>query len=235
MIIRRDAAKFRNELEYEHKPGYAEKVKHDLQLHLLNYDEGVDKLIYLYGVMEQIDDLYSKHLSTCKFKDNPPGECDQNWYYVKMKMYTEQEIRRLNPEHEFTILRPRLNSTLIKQNLVSLETHPAVAKLYLSALDKINSKVFERNLLDDLRLTVEILLKEILNNNAPLEGQKVDLAKYLDSRGVSKHLINMYVALHTYFSNYQNDYVKHNDNVNRQEIEVMINLTSTFVNFMLHV
>lgn len=45
----------------------------------------------------------------------------------------------------------------------------------------------------------------------------------------------MFVLLKDYFTKYQNEYVKHNDKVNKLEIELMLNLTSTFINFLLNV
>ena len=45
----------------------------------------------------------------------------------------------------------------------------------------------------------------------------------------------MFVTLQDYFVKYQNNYIKHDDNVNKHEIELMINLSSTFMNFILNI
>ena len=102
-------------------------------------------------------------------------------------------------------------------------------------MDKLNEEKYERNLLDDLRLMLETFLKAILQNNKRLETQKEDLGKYLEARNISVEVRNMFVTLKDYFSKYQNEYVKHNDSVNKVEIEFMINLTSTFASFLLNI
>lgn len=50
-----------------------------------------------------------------------------------------------------------------------LEGYVKSKKLYDSALNKIKEKIFERNALDDMRLSFELLMKEILRNDKPLE------------------------------------------------------------------
>jgi hypothetical protein len=233
-LIRKEADNFKNTLEYDYKHNHHLQVKRELESMLFNYDEKVDKLIFLYQTLNNIEGLLSDHNLDCPHK-NDPETCVENVYYETLKFFTEQEIRKLNPSYEFSILRPNINSTLIKQNLISLETHPKTAKIYLAALDKINQASYQRNLLDDLRLTLEILLKDLLQNEKPLEKQKEDIGKYLKTKNVSSEVSNMFVILQDYFGKYQNSYVKHDDNVNKHEIELMINLTSTFVNFLLNI
>jgi hypothetical protein len=44
----------------------------------------------------------------------------------------------------------------------------------------------------------------------------------------------MFRTLLDYFSKYQNEYVKHNDQVKKEEIDFMVNLSSAFINFILN-
>ena len=234
IIIAKEADKFKKLLEPDFKPNYHLEVKQKLESMLYNYDEKIDKLIFLYRTLSNIDELLTKHNQVCQHKEDPEN-CYTNVYYKQIKFFTEQEIRRLNPSYEYSILRPNLNSNLIKQNLVNLDAYPKAGKIYISAIDKINQSKYERNLLDDLRLTVEILLKELLQNEKPLEKQTDELGRFLKSKNVSVEVRNMFVSLSDYFTKYQNSYVKHDDNINKQEIELMINLTSTFVNFLINI
>jgi hypothetical protein len=234
VLIKKAADDFKRILQYDYKPNYHLDVKSKLESILYNYDEPVDKLIFLYQTINNIDELLDKHNEKCTHKADPEN-CVENVHYGQLKFFTEQEIRRLNPSYEYSILRPNINSNLIKQNLVNLEAYPKAAKVYLAAIDKINQSSYQRNLLDDLRLTLEILLKEFLQNDKPLEKQNNDIGRYLKDKNVSIEVSNMFVALKDYFTKYQNDYVKHDDNVNKQEIELMINLTSTFINFLINI
>jgi hypothetical protein len=45
----------------------------------------------------------------------------------------------------------------------------------------------------------------------------------------------MFLKLIDYFSKYQNTYVKHNDNVNENEIEIIIEIASSFMKFIIKI
>jgi hypothetical protein len=191
--------------------------------------------VFLYQVAKNIDKEYDKHIDRCNYKDEPE-KCPINKYYLKCKFFLEQEIKELNPAFDYTILRPNLNSDLLRQNLVQLKDFPEAGKLFQSALDKLNEERFERNLLDDLRLSLEITLKSFLKNNKSLENQGEALGTFLKQQNTSKELSNMFRTLIDYYTKFQNAYVKHNDieSVKRDEIELMVNLTSAFINFLIN-
>ena len=104
-------------------------------------------------------------------------------------------------------------------------------KYLLSLIDED----YEQILLDDLRLSLELLLKSILNNNKSLENQISDLGVFIQSKGGSKELVNMFQKLIDYYSKYQNTYIKHNDHIIEEEIELMLELTSTFMKHLIRI
>src|ERR1044071_8254009 len=157
-IIKKAASDF-----YRSADEHPKKFKNELALALYDHYDSLDKLIFLYEVAKQIDIEYEKHLEKCQHKSNPE-KCSQNVNFVTLKYYVEQEIRELNPTADFSILRPNINSDLIRKNLVQLATYSESAKLLQNAIDKLNESRYERNLLDDLRLSLESLLKAVLNN-----------------------------------------------------------------------
>jgi tetratricopeptide (TPR) repeat protein len=106
-------------------------------------------------------------------------------------------------------------------------------KSFESALKKYQEQKYERNLIDDLRLSLELLFKRILKSEKALEKQKESLRKFLEDRGVPKEIRNMFEVLVSYYVNYQNENVKHNDKVRKSEVEFMIYLTGTFARFLL--
>ena len=91
---------------------------------------------------------------------------------------------------------------------------------------------FQRNLLDDLRLSLELLLKSIIGNNKSLENQLGDIGTFIQSKNGSKELNNMFVKLIDYYSKYNNTYVKHDDAVIENEIEIIFEMTSSFMKFL---
>ncbi len=114
-----------------------------------------------------------------------------------------------------------------------LQQYTAAFKLYSSALEKYAGKVYQRNLLDDLRLSLELLLKQILQNDKSLENQLGNIGTYQKAQGMSPEVMNMFTKLVDYYGKYQNNYVKHNDDVKSSEIEFIIDLTSTFMRFLI--
>jgi hypothetical protein len=234
ILIKDEADKFSRYLgKYESLYNGAQEFKNKLTRQLLDYYENIDMLVFLYQVDKNIDKEHDKHMEKCQHKDEPE-KCPNNVYYYKCKFFVEQEIRELNPTFDYTILRPNINSDLLRQNLVQLKAFPESGKIFQSALDKLNEGRFERNLLDDLRLSLESTLKAVLDNNKSLEKQLEPLGTFLKQKEASKELTNMFRTMTDYYSKYQNAYVKHNDRVKRNEIELMVNLTSAFINFIIN-
>jgi hypothetical protein len=125
-----------------------------------------------------------------------------------------------------------IDADLLEETKHWLNDYPDAMKLYNDALRKYESKAYSRNLLDDLRLSLEKLLQAILGNNKSLENQISNLGDYIEERGGSKELCNMLVKLFDYYSKYQNTYVKHNDAVIEDEIEIIFELTCSFMRFI---
>ena len=116
-----------------------------------------------------------------------------------------------------------------------LEQYPNSLKPYNEAIKQFELNIFQRNLLDNLRLSLELLLKSILKNEKSLENQQKDLGQYIRNNDYSKELNNMFLKLIDYYSKYQNEYIKHNDKVNKNEIEIIFDLTSLFMKFLIKI
>jgi hypothetical protein len=89
--------------------------------------------------------------------------------------------------------------------------------------------VFLSNVLDDMRLSLELLLKAVLGNEKSLENQIPQLGGFIKEKGGSSELANMFQKLVDYYAKYQNSYVKHDDAVIEEEVEFVIELTSSFM------
>ncbi|MFA6059619.1 MAG: hypothetical protein WC756_15540 [Taibaiella sp.] len=138
-----------------------------------------------------------------------------------LKDYKEYDANEVEGEE--------LNEKLINQTRHWLDSYPAVLKVYNSAIEKYELHSFQRNILDDLRLALEQLLKLMFNNNAPLEKQVNNVGMYLEEKGGSKEYRVMFTTLISHYTNYQNNNVKHDNNVNDNEVEFMIEMTSVFM------
>lgn len=120
-------------------------------------------------------------------------------------------------------------SKLINETKHMLHKYPQAEKLFNTALEKYRQGLYERNLLDDMRLALELFLKSILNNNKSLENQKSAIGTFQKEKNASPELSNMFIKLVDYYAKYHNSNIKHNDNVKKNEIGFLINLTSSFI------
>lgn len=125
------------------------------------------------------------------------------------------------------------NVVLVEEVTNKLKKFPDAYQCYMEALEKINNSVYKRNALDDLRLSLELLLKDILSNNKSLENQLSEIGKYQKQKGLSPTINNMFYHLLNCYSDYQNNNVKHGNNIASQEVEFILNITSTFINFLI--
>ena len=124
---------------------------------------------------------------------------------------------------------------LVQKTKHWLSRHDTALKQYDSALAKYEGGIFERNTLDDMRLAFELLVKDLLGNNKSLENQISDLGSRLKAKGASDELRNMVVKIIEYYTKFQNNHVKHNDAVNCDEIEYVIELTSVVMKYLVKV
>jgi hypothetical protein len=126
-----------------------------------------------------------------------------------------------------------INETLIEETRHWLDAYPDALSLFNEALTKYEHGVFRRNLLDDLRLSLEKLLCAVFSNQKSLENQIPNIGSYIKARGGSKELVNMFVTLLNYYAKYHNSYVKHDDAVVDEEIEFVFEITSSFMKHLI--
>lgn len=126
-----------------------------------------------------------------------------------------------------------LDDGVVNDVLDWLSDYPKVYKNFRNALKQYEKHEFTRNIVDNLRFSLESLLKDILHNHNRLEKQKDEIGKYLEGKEIPREIRNMFNTLITQYTHYQNEHAKHNDSVKESEIEFMIYLTGTFMRFIL--
>jgi hypothetical protein len=122
-----------------------------------------------------------------------------------------------------------IDQALVERTEHWLAPFPDSLKQYDQAVHKHANGVFLRNVLDDLRLALELLLKKLMGNEKSLENQVPHLGSFIKERGGSSQLSNMFVKLVDYYTKYQNTYVKHDDAIIEEEVEFILELTSAFM------
>jgi len=156
-----------------------------------------------------------------------------------------EELATQKPEYEKTLeLLARLrdqygglvapakhaNNVNIQKAQGLLHKFPEAEHSYNSALEKIAKGIYERNALDDLRLSLELLIKGILGNGKSLENQRPFITDFFKNKGVTPEIANLFWQLIDHYTKYQNNNVKHNDKVNPDDVDLILQLTTAFVN-----
>jgi len=118
---------------------------------------------------------------------------------------------------------------LIEETKHWLFFFPDALRLYEAALQKHAHGLFHRNVLDDMRLSLEKLVQEIVGNQKSLENQQHHIGGFIKDKGGSPELTNMLLKLFDYYGKYQNTYVKHDDAVREDEVVFLIEITSSFM------
>ena len=158
--------------------------------------------------------------------------CDHRTFYNKqydelksLKVKLVSQFAHLAPKDEFS----KLNETLTEETRHWLDSFPNALELYLQAIHKYKHGIFSRNLLDDLRLSLELLLKSVFKNDKSLENQLGNVGCFVNDAGGSKEFSNMFSKLIDYYAKYQNTYIKHDDAVVEEEIEFVFEISSSFM------
>jgi len=129
-----------------------------------------------------------------------------------------------------------LDKAVVDEVLQWLDDYPLVKAPFEEALRIYLSKDerMYRNLLDNLRLALEEMFRALLNNDRSLENQKEELLRWMRERKASQPIINMFSQLvFSEFRIYQNEFVKHKNKFNPQEVEFLIYLVGTFMRFLI--
>lgn len=151
-----------------------------------------------------------------KFKDNEDAE------NMRKEMY--REYYRFNENKH--------DSYLFTETESILEKYPNVQKVYSKGLENFETGDSDRNGLDDMRLSLELLIKELLGNKKSLENNLNPLGRELKDRGVTHEIYSMMRKLIELYAKFQDDNVKHNDKVKLNEVEYIIDLTSVMIKFL---
>ena len=126
-----------------------------------------------------------------------------------------------------------------KQDLISetfywIENFPKAKARFEIAVEYYNSKGDLRDSVDNLRLSLEMLLKELLQNEKSLENQISNISEYQASLGIGKEIRNTFQKTLEYYNKFQNRNVKHNvDLTNIHEVEFIFGLTMLFIRMLI--
>lgn len=186
------------------------------------------KLIFLKEIYDYFYEAATLHSKSCTDRVNCP--IHETYHFIKLRIQSETAM--LNSK---VLLNPEINISVITKATLVLKPYSEVLELYERAMLKLNEGQQERNVLDDLRLAIELLLRGVLHNSKSLENnvnKDGELFKYLKDKRASPYIRNFMIQLFNIYTHYQNDNVKHGNNIAPHESEFIINLSCSIIIFL---
>jgi hypothetical protein len=132
-----------------------------------------------------------------------------------------------------------LDEGLVDDEFEWLGKYPKKVRDYFASSLKLYEEGQYRDSANKMRLSLESLLKSILGNRA-LKNQEKHLGRFLKDKGVPTEIRSMYAKLlFGYYSDYQDDYIKHDDasgkkppEISEVEAEFIIYYTGIFMRLL---
>lgn len=125
-----------------------------------------------------------------------------------------------------------LDDEVVNVALNWLTYYPEVSKIFNQSLKDYllfdGTDTAARSIYDNLRASLEKLIKLVLNNNRSLENNKNDLKSWLKDNGVHPNLTNMLSHIINEYCYFMND-VKHVSNYSGNDLEFMIYQTAIII------
>jgi hypothetical protein len=134
---------------------------------------------------------------------------------------------------------PLLAKELVDQTLQWLAPYQSVCQKYQRAINLLqkNDASAYRDIIDNSRLALEILLREVLENKQRLEDQGDSLGKFLKESNTHPEIRTMFHQNIGHFAKYNNDCVKHQSDKDYlpslSEVELMVHQAGAIMRFLL--
>jgi hypothetical protein len=117
----------------------------------------------------------------------------------------------------------------VKEICQWLSKYPKVRDQYIKAKADFDAPENFRNMMDNLRLALELLVKEVVSNTKSLENNVNAIGQILKERGYNPEFTNMFRTMLDYYTKYQNNHVKHDDSHHPGENRFIFMLTTEFM------
>lgn len=127
-----------------------------------------------------------------------------------------------------------LQQDLVSETFYWIDKFPKVKDRFSRAVNLYTEKSDQIDCVNNLRLTLELLVKEILKNNKSLENQLGEIGKYQEQLGIGVEIRNTFNKVLDYYNKYQNNRVKHDAEINNEhEVEFIFGLTMIFIRMLI--
>lgn len=217
------AARLASEIVFFRKKLFTEVFLQKLDSKIYNYEKNS-----LISIPEKSKALYAEW--KCKLL----REIALVQKYIKSPFIFDDIEQYSNFKHinDFSI-KNHSQQDSISETFYWIENFPKVKKRFEIAVKHYQAKEDFRDSIDNLRLTLELLVKEILQNEKSLDNQLSEISEYQKKIGIGSEIRNTFQKTLDYFNKFQNNKVKHADDVdNIHEVEFIFGLTMLFIRML---
>lgn len=151
--------------------------------------------------------------------------------YIKCNPELDEEITDLLAYQD------QINGSLKSRNNISslLSAYsPKIRQQWIKACVFFDQDDY-RNSLDNVRLAVELLVKELTKSQASLENQHKDLGNFLKAKGIGKQVRNYLHSILNIYEKIQNNEAKHDipDTLSQEEVMFIMNQSYVLMKFLI--
>lgn len=122
---------------------------------------------------------------------------------------------------------------MVVDNLGQLKKYEKSFSQFEASLQMYLQGEYDVAMVNSLRLSLELLIKEKLGVCASLEKAHVKVGEFLEKNGINKEIRSGYFAILSLFEKYQNDSAKHQASVQKNEVEYILYQTAVFMRLLL--
>lgn len=118
---------------------------------------------------------------------------------------------------------------------LGLNKYPKIKDLFVKGLELKNNG-YIREAMDNMRLSLELVLNELLNNSKTLENQTSDdIGRFLKKKSCSQCAIKIFIDVKRTFQKFQNDSVKHKylGEVGSKDADFIVMLTTILIDYLI--
>lgn len=127
-----------------------------------------------------------------------------------------------------------LAEDLVNQQLVWIKDYPNTRERYAHALRKYAEKLdFPSNIVDEFRKTLESFFQEFFGSTKSLENLKSGYVIFLKEKGIPSEIANNLETLLASYTNYNNNYAKHQDKAEENVLEYIMYQTGIIIRLLI--
>lgn len=169
----------------------------------------------------------------CLVYDYVVFEDKRSLFEKKINEYLDRfDIKFLFLKGQFITADFVANQPTVTEVLEWIDLYPDAAKVYRAALKKLSNKEDTRNAIDDMRLALESLIRDIMGTTKTLENQIQPIGSALKNKGVLPQAVTLITTMLNHYAKYQNDNVKHHDKVDVNDSELIVNMTAIIMKYI---